>query len=53
VRTPLINMTAEEEEWLRKRFKLLQEGKHPRSKGELSPYPLQQGGDVPSARVSL
>jgi hypothetical protein len=43
VRTPLLNMTKEEEQWLEKRFKLLQEGKHPRSKGELLPYPQQQG----------
>jgi len=43
VRTPLLNMTKDEEEWLEKRFKLLQEGKHPRSKGELLPYPQQQG----------
>ena len=35
------------------RFKLLQEGKHPRSKGELSPYPLQQGGGSPSGRLTI
>ena len=45
VRTPLINMTKEEEEWLEGRMKLLEAGEHPRSKGDLSPYPLQQGGD--------
>jgi 4-hydroxy-tetrahydrodipicolinate synthase len=44
VRTPLLNMTQEEEQWLETRFRMLQEGTHPRSKGELSPYPLQQGG---------
>ena len=44
VRTPLLNMTKEEEKWLEDRFKLLMDGKHPRSKGELSPYPLQGGG---------
>ena len=43
VRTPLLNMTKDEEKWLEDRFKLLQEGKHPRSKGELLPYPQQQG----------
>jgi len=53
VRTPLLNMTREEEEWLEKRFKMLQEGTHPRSKGELSPYPLQQGGSAPSGSLSL
>ncbi len=53
VRTPLVNMTAEEEEWLRNRFKLLQEGKHPRSKGELSPYPLQRGAAASAARLSI
>ena len=52
VRTPLINMTKEEEEWLAGRFKMLQEGTHPRSKGELLPYPLQQGGDV-GGRIAL
>jgi 4-hydroxy-tetrahydrodipicolinate synthase len=43
VRTPLINMTAEEEEWLRGRLQLLEEGKGTRSLPELSPYPRQQG----------
>ena len=52
VRTPLLNMTKEEEEWLAGRFKMLQEGIHPRSKGELLPYPLQQGG-APSGRIAL
>jgi dihydrodipicolinate synthase/N-acetylneuraminate lyase len=55
VRTPLVNMTKEEEKWLEDRFKLLQEGKHPRSKGELVPYPLQQqaqGASV-SGRLGL
>jgi hypothetical protein len=47
VRTPLINMTKEEEQWLEKRFRMLQEGKHPRDLGELSPYPLQEGGTGP------
>ncbi len=52
VRTPLINMTTEEEEWLAERFKMLQDGVHPRSKGELRPYPLQQGG-APVSNLSL
>ena len=53
VRTPLIDMTKEEEEWLEKRVSLLEAGEHPRSKPELSPYPLQQGGDVSSGRVGI
>jgi len=46
VRTPLVDMTKEEEEWLRTRFDLLQKGEHPRSKGELRAYGLQQQGGV-------
>ncbi len=46
VRTPLVDMTKEEEEWLRTRFDLLQKGEHPRSKGELRAYALQQQGNV-------
>jgi 4-hydroxy-tetrahydrodipicolinate synthase len=53
VRTPLINMTKEEEKWLEDRFNLLKEGKHPRSKGELVPYPLQQQAATSSSRVGL
>ena len=52
VRTPLINMTAEEETWLRERFAMLERGEHPRSRPELVPYPLQQGGASPG-RVTL
>lgn len=43
VRTPLLDMTEEEEVWLKNRFEMLQRGEHPRSKGELVPYPRQQG----------
>jgi dihydrodipicolinate synthase/N-acetylneuraminate lyase len=46
VRTPLVNMTKEEEEWLEKRFKMLMAGEHPRSKGELLPYAQQGGGRI-------
>ena len=53
VRTPLVNMTKKEEEWLAGRFKMLQEGVHPRSKGELLPYPLQQGGAAASAGMTI
>jgi hypothetical protein len=53
VRTPLVNMTSDEEKWLEERFKLLKEGKHYRSKGELSAYPLQQGGSSSSGRITL
>jgi dihydrodipicolinate synthase/N-acetylneuraminate lyase len=49
VRTPLIDMTKEEEEWLEKRFKMLMEGKHPRGLGELKSYPQQTGGRGGSA----
>ncbi len=42
VRTPLINMTKEEEEWLAGRVKMLQDGTAPRSKPELTPYPRQE-----------
>jgi 4-hydroxy-tetrahydrodipicolinate synthase len=41
VRTPLLNMTAEEEEWMRNRVSMLESGTHPRSKPTLVPYPLQ------------
>jgi 4-hydroxy-tetrahydrodipicolinate synthase len=41
VRTPLINMTTEEEQWLEKRFRMLAEGTGPRSKAELKAYPRQ------------
>ncbi len=44
VRTPLINMTKDEEKWLEDRFKLLMDGKHPRSLDELKPYASQMGG---------
>jgi hypothetical protein len=46
-------MTKKEEEWLAGRFKMLQEGVHPRSKGELLPYPLQQGGAAASAGITI
>jgi hypothetical protein len=52
VRTPLINMTKEEEEWLKKRVQMLEEGTAPRSKSELAPYPLQQGGSS-QGRISI
>jgi dihydrodipicolinate synthase/N-acetylneuraminate lyase len=41
VRTPLINMTTEEEDWLRERVRMLEEGIAPRTKPELVPYPRQ------------
>ncbi len=46
VRSPLIDMTAEEEAWLIGRMDLLERGECPRSKGELSPYPRQTGGSI-------
>ncbi|MHC4427422.1 MAG: hypothetical protein ACYS0D_02310 [Planctomycetota bacterium] len=49
VRTPLINMTKDEEAWLEKRFKMLMAGEHPRGLGELKPYPQQTGGRGGSA----
>ena len=53
VRTPLLSMTREQEEWLAKRVKLLAEGKAPRSKPELVPYPLQRGAAPPSTPIGL
>ena len=44
VRTPLINMTKDEEAWLEKRFDMLKKGEHPRGLGELKSYPQQSGG---------
>jgi 4-hydroxy-tetrahydrodipicolinate synthase len=52
VRTPLINMTEEEEQWLKGRIELLEKGEGPRSKSELKPYPLQQGSVSPG-RVTI
>jgi 4-hydroxy-tetrahydrodipicolinate synthase len=52
VRSPLLNMTREDEQWLARRLAMLEDGTAPRSKPELVPYPNQalsptQG--VPSA----
>ena len=52
VRTPLINMTKDEEEWLAKRVKMLEDGTGPTSMSDVSPYPLQSSG-APSGPVSL
>lgn len=41
VRSPLLNMTTEEEAWLKKRFDMLMAGDHPRDLGKLKPYPQQ------------
>ena len=41
VRTPLLNMTKEEEEWLKGRVEQLERGEAPRSKPVLTPYPRQ------------
>jgi len=41
VRTPLINMTKEEE-WLKNRVELLAKDKSPTSLTELKPYPQQE-----------
>jgi hypothetical protein len=43
-------MTKEEEEWLEKRFAMLQAGEHPRGLGTLLPYP-QQTGEVRESAV--
>lgn len=53
VRTPLLNMTKEEEAWLEKRIKMLEKGIHPRSKPELSPYPLQHGESAAAMHMAL
>ncbi len=44
VRTPLLNMKKDEEEWLEKRFAMLMAGEHPRGLGELKSYPQQGAG---------
>ncbi len=44
VRTPLLNMKKDEEEWLEKRFAMLMNGEHPRGLGELKSYPQQGAG---------
>jgi dihydrodipicolinate synthase/N-acetylneuraminate lyase len=41
VRTPLLNMTEEEEDWLKGRVELLAKGEGPVSMPPLKPYPLQ------------
>jgi dihydrodipicolinate synthase/N-acetylneuraminate lyase len=41
VRTPLLNMTEEEEEWLKGRVELLAKGEGPTTMQPLKPYPLQ------------
>lgn len=41
VRTPLLNMTKEEEDWLKSRVELLAKGEGPTSMPELKPYQLQ------------
>jgi hypothetical protein len=41
VRTPLINMTKDEEDWLKNRVELLAKGEGPTSMMELKPYPQQ------------
>ncbi len=54
VRTPLLNMTREEEDWLRERVEMLEAGTAPREKSELKPYPLQQGGgDVTQGKIGV
>jgi dihydrodipicolinate synthase/N-acetylneuraminate lyase len=53
VRTPLLNMKPEEEQWLKDRWALLEAGKHPRSKSELKPYPQQTGGDASGGRLTI
>ncbi len=50
VRTPLINMTKEEEDWLKNRVELLAKGEGPTSMVELKAYPQQ--GSVSSLRDS-
>jgi len=41
VRPPLLNMTEEEEEWLKGRVDLLAKGEGPRAMKDIKPYPLQ------------
>ncbi|MFA9434742.1 MAG: hypothetical protein ACERKR_08715, partial [Deltaproteobacteria bacterium] len=53
VRTPLLNMTKEEEEWLKMRVEMIEAGTAPREKSELKPYPRQEGGEIPSGRIGI
>ncbi len=53
VRTPLLNMTPEEESWLRDRVKMLEAGTAPRSKSDLKPYPLQQREGAATSPIGL
>jgi hypothetical protein len=53
VRTPLLNMTKEEEDWLRTRIQMLEAGIAPADKPDLEPYPLQQGGDATAGRIGI
>jgi hypothetical protein len=53
VRWPLVDMTPDEEKWLKNRFEMLQKGTHPRSKGELLPYPQQRAGASAPSQVAL
>jgi len=53
VRTPLLNMTKEDEEWLRTRVEMLEAGILPREKAELKPYPRQQGGDFAPGKIGI
>jgi BMFP domain-containing protein YqiC len=53
VRTPLLDMTREEEEWLKTRVEQLEAGVLPREKAELKPYPRQQGGDFTPGKIGI
>jgi hypothetical protein len=54
VRTPLLNMTKEEEEdWLRERVQMIEAGTFDTTKTELKPYPLQQGGDFTQGKIGI
>ena len=53
VRTPLLSMTKEEEQWLKKRVEMLEAGTGPADMAALEPYPRQQGGDFSPGKIGI
>jgi dihydrodipicolinate synthase/N-acetylneuraminate lyase len=51
VRSPLLNMTEEEEGWLKGRVEQLAKGEGPTTMKPLTPYPLQVGDSSPTAAI--
>jgi hypothetical protein len=53
VRTPLLNMTKEEEQWLKTRVEILEAGTGPADIADLKPYPRQMGGDFEPGKIGI